>query len=108
MKKMSLLAVIALVAFSQASFAATQDFQAKSCKVLKVTAHSKSSAMDVTYVTAMISCPGEAPFEVHSSTTISGEILVSARSSGMLIDVTYRKFGSSFDGTNGQILSITE
>jgi hypothetical protein len=108
MKKISLLVGLALIGLSQTTLAATQDLTSTSCKVLKVTAYSKSSALETAHVTAILSCSGAAPMEVHSVAPGASQILIAARNSGALIEVTYRKFGSSFDGTNGQILSITE
>jgi DNA mismatch repair protein MutH len=108
MKKTSYFVALALIGLGQMAIAGTQDFKATACQVKKVTAHSKASAMDTTFVTAAVSCHSGVQLEVYTVTAIAGQILVAARNSGNLVDLVYRNFGSSFDGTSGQILSITE
>lgn len=107
MKKLVLIAASVCLA-NIASAQSEKDFTLSKCQVTKITVHSKVSALSLSEVIASVSCKGFASVDVHSINPFAGQILTSARHSGALLDITYRNFASSFDGTNGLILSITE
>ena len=83
------------------------DIQVKACRVMNLTSHSKTAALDETSVTALVSCKGQSAIQIHSVNPLIGQILFSARTSGTPVDITYRNFASSFEGMSGLVVSIT-